>query len=74
MKLPRVVTPLIALDLVKAEVKAAEADAWLADVDTYLDRFAANINAGNKNRLDINVPEFPIPDLDIVGVNLQLLS
>ncbi len=73
-KIPRVVTPSQALSRALMHLRFFEAGGVIADVDQFLPLMAANVNAFNPNRMDMDIPEFPIPDCDIIAFNMRQVA
>ncbi len=74
IKIARVVTPGIAMDRVKMHLRGFEAAGVITEVEHFMPLLAANVNASNSARMDMDIPEFPIPDCDIVAMNIRQVS
>jgi phage tail sheath gpL-like len=72
--IPRVITPSIVRARTLLKLKLYEAAGIITAVDSFASQVLFNINTSNRARLDGDIPEFPIPDCDIIGVNIRQLS
>lgn len=74
MDVPRVLTPNIAKDRVLALLAQKEGDGTVINVAALEGELRVQINATNKNRLDMDIPVEPIPDLDQVAAVVRQRS
>jgi phage tail sheath gpL-like len=74
VRIPRVVTPSMIRERILLSLRRAEADGIITQVDTFLDELVVEIDSLNNQRVNANIPEFPIPDLDIVAARLAQRS
>lgn len=74
VKVPRVVTPSMIRSFVLALLKNQEEEGVIANVDDHAGQLVAQINGSNPQRIDLTIPEFPIPDLDIVAARVDQLT
>lgn len=76
-KILGIVTPNLAMDRAYYDLKQLEQAGIVASVDTYAmpgtptNQMAFQINSGNPQRLDANIPVLPMYDLDIIAANVN---
>jgi phage tail sheath gpL-like len=74
IKIDGQVTPKTVKDRVVMKLRDYERRGLITAVTELLPLVQANINVTNRARLDMNIPAFPTPDLDIIAAQLLQVS
>jgi phage tail sheath gpL-like len=68
---PRVTQPKLIRAEILGKLDEYARNGWITDVDTLASAVVVERDGSNRNRVNVSVPELPIPDLDIIGVALR---
>jgi phage tail sheath gpL-like len=74
VEIPRVVTPRDIRDRILDKLHEIEGDGIITGVDALADELVVEIDGSNNQRVNIELPEFPIPNLSIFAANVRQRS